>query len=154
MIRDVDKFLDWPPAGFDGLLAWEFLSGAFGPKIMPMDLDAVIERKGKLLVFEAKSPGAPIPDGQKITLTTLWKKYDATIFHIVGRQAGQVTGCAIYSAWENTEDIMVGERPLAKCNSYDVNYYAHRWFCKVEGTTPPAQDAYTRELWLAEHDVA
>lgn len=51
----------------DNLWDWGFLQrylGGFG--ISPTDIDGMIERNGHILLLEAKSPGVPIPLGQKI----------------------------------------------------------------------------------------
>ena len=44
MINNQRLFDGAKPAGFDGLFEWDWLKGAFGPAIMPMDFDAVVER--------------------------------------------------------------------------------------------------------------
>ena len=71
MIRSPEVFDRYLPAQFDGVFLWDFLKGAFGPTIEPMDFDGVVERRGSFLVFETKAPGVPVPDGQRITLETL-----------------------------------------------------------------------------------
>ena len=50
MIVFPERFKQASPAGFDGVFDWDFLEPAFGgTKIMPMDIDAVVERKGRIL---------------------------------------------------------------------------------------------------------
>jgi len=72
MIIYPDRFKEAKPAGFDGVFDWDFLLPAFsGTKIQPMDIDAVVERRGCVLLFEAKDPCKTIPKGQEITLETL-----------------------------------------------------------------------------------
>jgi hypothetical protein len=72
LIKYPDKFRQTNPAGFDGVFDWDFLKPAFdGTKIEPMDIDAVIERKGKFLIFETKDIDKAIPQGQQITLKNL-----------------------------------------------------------------------------------
>jgi len=72
MIIYPDTFKAMPPAGFDGVFDWDFLLPAFeGTKIQPMDIDAVVERHGRILMIETKSPNKEIPQGQKITLEAL-----------------------------------------------------------------------------------
>lgn len=72
MIKSQKSFFESLSAGFDGVFDWDFLLPAFnGTKIEPMDIDAVIERRGKILIFETKSPGKVIPLGQAITLKAL-----------------------------------------------------------------------------------
>lgn len=63
-----ERFKQAQPAGFDGVFDWDFLRGAFGPVIMPMDIDGQVERNGRFLIFETKAPGVPIPRGQEIAL--------------------------------------------------------------------------------------
>lgn len=74
------RFESQLPAGYDGPFDWEFLRGAFGPVIMPMDFDGVIERKGNFLLFETKLLDKEIPDGQWYTFNSLIKTGDWTIF--------------------------------------------------------------------------
>ena len=73
MIRNMAEFSRALPAGFDGVFHWDFLHGAFGgnPKVKPMDFDAVVERHKRFLVFETKTPGAPVDDGQRKCLQRL-----------------------------------------------------------------------------------
>ena len=71
-VKYPETFKSFPPANFDGLFDWDFLLPAFqGTNIEPMDIDAVIERRGKVLLFETKSEGKEIPLGQRITLDRL-----------------------------------------------------------------------------------
>lgn len=72
MIKYPDRFHQASPAGFDGIFDWDFILPAFeGTKITPMDIDAMVERNGKFLLFETKCPGKEIPQGQVIALTNL-----------------------------------------------------------------------------------
>ncbi len=55
-----------------GLWDWAILDGCFGEtKIKPTDVDGLVERHGKFLVFETKSPGVSIPFGQTITFKSM-----------------------------------------------------------------------------------
>lgn len=85
-IRNQEFFDGSLPAGFDGIWDWSFLNKHYcfgvGTSITPMDLDAIIERNGRFIVFETKgsivdsygniSP-IPIPKGQQLTLAALFK---------------------------------------------------------------------------------
>lgn len=72
MIINQGMFDRAKPAGFDGVFDWDFLLPAFaGTKITPMDIDCMIERKGKFIAFETKAKGAVIPLGQSIALEQL-----------------------------------------------------------------------------------
>lgn len=74
MVRDEKAFAASLPAGYDGRFDWDYLDGCFGEtKIMPMDWDGVVERKGNFIVFETKNIGAQIPQGQLITLERAWR---------------------------------------------------------------------------------
>ena len=72
MIKDPKKFNQFKPAGFDNVFNWDFLLPAFeGTNIQPMDIDAIIERNGRFIIFETKDEGVKIPKGQQITLERL-----------------------------------------------------------------------------------
>ena len=73
MIRNYAEFSRALPAGFDGEFQWDFLKGAFGPTIEPMDFDAVVERRGHFLVFETKNDSQEMSSGQEIALTSLFR---------------------------------------------------------------------------------
>jgi hypothetical protein len=73
MIRNPAEFERAKPAGYDGLFCWDFLKGAFGPKIEPMDFDGVVERRGHFLVFETKRDSVEMSLGSEITFAALLK---------------------------------------------------------------------------------
>lgn len=53
---------------------WSVLDGCFGEtKIKPTDIDGFIERNGKFLAIETKSPGVDLNVGQLITFRSLVK---------------------------------------------------------------------------------
>jgi len=64
---------------------WACLNGCFDPtKIKLMDLDGIVERNGKFLVFETKEPYAQIPTGQGILLRALAAEPNFTVIVIFG----------------------------------------------------------------------
>ena len=64
-IKNLDKFIA-------GLWDWAILDGCFGnTQISPTDFDGFVERHGKCLILEAKSPGVSIPVGQMRAFKTL-----------------------------------------------------------------------------------
>ncbi len=72
MIKYPQKFKQATPAGFNGIFDWDFLKPVFkGTNIDLMDIDAVVEKNGRILLFETKDPDKEIPLGQQITLKTL-----------------------------------------------------------------------------------
>jgi len=94
MIHYPKTFNKASPAGFDGIFDWDFLLPVFeGTKIEPMDIDAVIERKGKFLIFETKTCNKEIPNGQRITLEGLIKlgKGNVTVMIIYGKTSDTIT---------------------------------------------------------------
>jgi len=54
------------------------------PKLLPSDLDMIIERKGKFFVGEWKRQGENISQGQEILLKTLAKQSQFTVCVIIG----------------------------------------------------------------------
>ena len=93
MILYPERFQQAEPAGFDGVFDWDFLLPAFyKTKIQPMDIDAVVERRGKILLFETKEPGKDIPLGQKITLERfiLIGKGDICLFLVYGKTEREI----------------------------------------------------------------
>ena len=151
MLHSKAKFSQWLPALFDGQFHWDFLKPAFkGTKIEPMDLDAVVERKGHFLIFETKTPGTGISVGQSITLTRLWNE-GKTILFINGKSPEEITGYSLYSGWEDDKHGNVGDRNMKPARWEDVVYVTRCWFCKVEGEEKPTRDQWERELWLWDY---
>jgi len=82
-----NKFLKTLPPSFDGVYDWSWTKGCFGKtKITPTDLDAIIERNGNFLVFETKTPGILVPQGQMILLNRLVDTRFFTIMIIWGKK--------------------------------------------------------------------
>lgn len=126
MINNQQLFDGSKPAGFDGLFEWDWLKGAFGPSIMPMDFDAVVERHGQFLLYETKHIGVPVPKGQLITLESLVKNKVWTVFILHGkRQPKELI------IWTADEDGSVCERivnPVSRRIVWDESY---KWFQKA-----------------------
>jgi hypothetical protein len=86
-IKNEKVFNESAPPGFDGIFDWSWLEGCFGnTKIMPMDIDAIVERKGNFLIFETKHMGVPVPQGQMITLKKLVGLRKITVMIIHGKK--------------------------------------------------------------------
>jgi len=78
-INNVEKFMST-------IWDWGILDGCFGDtKIKPTDIDGVIERNGKFLFIETKSPGASVPVGQEIMFLHL-VEMDASVLVIWGEK--------------------------------------------------------------------
>jgi hypothetical protein len=142
------------PASFDGEFPWDFLKPAFnGTKIMPMDLDAVIERNGHILCFETKIDGKEIDRGQRITLTAFWKK-GCTIFVVRGKTPETITGMSIYWEGRYSAGSEVGAIPCTDCSWDDVLFQTRRWYCRSSEIAVPTRDEWDRELWVWDYDRA
>jgi len=71
-IRNPESFVKSLPANFDGIFDWDWLQGAFKKtKIMPTDIDGMVERNNHFLIFETKGVGAKVQDGQRYTFESL-----------------------------------------------------------------------------------
>ena len=140
MIRNVAKFQEWLPAGFDGQFHWEFLKGAFGPAIMPMDFDGVIERNGRFLVLETKSSeNVSIPIGQRRSLKAACKTGFFSVMVIYGKSQESITA---YSVWhKDREDNRKGN-----CN--DVYTAAAKWYEWVNLLEKPTYE----DEWIGKID--
>lgn len=86
-IKNEKAFQESTPPGFDGIFDWSWVMGCFGDtKIMPMDIDGIVERKGNFLIFETKRNGIPVPKGQMITLNRLVEVGKMTVMIIYGKK--------------------------------------------------------------------
>ncbi len=115
------------PAGYDGIFDWEFLLPVFkGTKITPTDIDALVERYGRILIFETKQPGKGIPLGQVKALETLLRlgRGFVCIMVLYGKSATAITGM------EEWHYIKGRIRKLRRehCDSLYVKERVSAWF--------------------------
>lgn len=109
-IRDWDKFKNgiWDFACLDG--CWG------GTRISPTDVDGLVERNGKFLYLEAKSPGARPTKGQEITFAALSRNPDNTVLVWEGDSTTQdVKRITVYVAGEAREVPRPSLEQLRKC---------------------------------------
>jgi hypothetical protein len=95
MIHSPDEFNRALPAGYDGVFAWDFLDSAFdreNTNITPMDLDAVVERRGRFLFYETKNVGQTVQTGQRITLQELLKYPKMSVLFVNGKTNQEMVG--------------------------------------------------------------
>jgi hypothetical protein len=74
MIKNQEFFDGSLPAGFDGIFVWDLIKKHALPKfggVDLMDIDAILEKNTRFLLFETKVKGSKIPNGQKYTLKAL-----------------------------------------------------------------------------------
>lgn len=130
MIRDIEKFNQWQPAGFDGQFQWDFLSGAFGPKIMPMDCDAVVERNGRFFIFETKnSESVSIPFGQMLSLKAMVKTGYFTVMLLFGKTPETIVS---YKLWHGDR-----EQYIQPASAEMVYERCAQWYEWVNALPPP-----------------
>jgi len=129
-----DAFQRSPSAGFDGIWDWDFLKGAFGPTIMPMDIDALVERRGHFVIFETKKTGVEIPQGQKIALGKLIELGRGHITLIV------VFGKSVTESFHVVKLNATGgfhNAPYPEGTNKKLWDFCHAWYEEVEaGGTP------------------
>lgn len=132
-IHNPETFKENKPAGFDGTFDWDFLIEAFRrpkekagvkPLIQPMDLDCIVERKGKFLVFETKQPGKNVPQGQAITLNALVATGLFTVIILHAKYKEDVDGWQVW--YKNKKEDREGDwNQLYK--------FVRRWFVWASG---------------------
>jgi hypothetical protein len=134
------SFNEWQPAGFDGQFHWDFLKGAFGPTISPMDLDAVVERNGRFLVFETKhSEEIVISYGQKRSLRALVKTGFFSVILLYGKTPETITS---YTIWHGDQ-----ERIVSPANDIMVYEQCAEWYRYVNSLSAPDYPDQLRALY-------
>jgi len=105
---------------------WGFLDNCFSGKIKVTDIDGFVERKGKFLLLETKSPNSSIPDGQQITFDALRKTSLFTIF-------------VIWGIPDNPERIQIMNKshiyPPQPCNKSKLIDLCKRWFAYADNSS-------------------
>jgi len=92
------------------------------PKLLPSDLDMIIERKGKFFVGEWKRQGENMNQGQEILLKTLAKQQQFTVCVIIGNT--------------DTETIIQSVLCISKSGEYrkigasldDLKVFINQWY--------------------------
>jgi len=124
-IKHPNNFLSSPSYGFDGIFDWAFTQGAVGKGLItPMDIDGIIERKGKFLVFETKDNGKDVPRGQLITFTKLYELKCFTILFIQGKTTHEKV-----MAW--CQPGFYGGKKYSNfvpCNDVKLNNFTKKWY--------------------------
>ena len=126
MIKNKNYFNKNLSASFDGVFDWDYLKGAFYPtKIEPTDIDAIIERNNRFLIFETKNSGAVVPLGQQITLRALHSLGCVTIFYLEGKEKESISKFFVfYPKDKNPIEIDL----LGKTPHEIVLNYTREWF--------------------------
>jgi len=89
------------------------------------DIDAIIERKGKFLIFETKNNGVEVPRGQEITLEQLLKlgKGNIHIMIIYGKSPKTISAIEEWF-WQKK----IKKTGFKKCDSNYVLGRVKKWF--------------------------
>lgn len=138
-MRSLEKFYQSRPAGFDGFWGWEEVEQSFPGKVLPTDIDGLVERKGNFLLFETKGVSEsgtlkPIPTGQLITLKALHRLGCFTIAVIWCRETQvRVTEASMtvkeapvfLKLWVPFES---SPRPIRPITMVDVSTLCKKWF--------------------------
>jgi len=105
----------------ENLWDWEFLDECFGgTRIRVTDLDGLVERKGRFLYIEAKSPGKEVPVGQKILFD-----------HLIANP--QNTVLVIWGAPSEPEQAQFWGRKAFPADKEKVKALVSRWYQYAEG---------------------
>ncbi len=149
MIKHDDAFFDMT-AGFD----WDFMDYAFFPtRIKPMDIDGVVERNGRFLVFETKSDNLKLyigtdkemKDGQSRMYRALLdlKKGFVTIFFIEGKTPDTMKSLTMYYYLKDELNI----KEIKPCTFIDIAYWTYRWFCRANG-----KEGVSKKSWIDKYN--
>lgn len=104
---------------------WSVLDGCFGDtKIKPTDIDGFIERNGKFLAIETKSPGVDLNVGQLISFKSLVRTGYFTVA-IVWGNPGRPTRITLMTRKATLE---YRNADLAK-----LRWIVSRWFSYADG---------------------
>jgi hypothetical protein len=131
MLKHNETFNQYPPAGFDGLVMWDYLKPAWHregamKQIEPMDIDCLVERKKWFLAFETKAPGKKMDQGQEITLANLLKVMPAKRLHLVecAKRPEDIDGWWV--SFRSTNGKIVRKRYEGDASAFLA--WCRRWF--------------------------
>ena len=111
---------------------WSCLVGCFGDsKVMPSDIDGIIEAGGHFLLIETKSPGVEIPRGQQRMFDALVKTGYFTVIVVWGYQSTP----EVMQIWGKTE------RKPADLN--DLRRVVKWWHDKLSPQSPHLSPNYS-----------
>ena len=92
------------------------------PNIVPSNVDGILERKGKFLIFEWKRKGEAVSKGQEIMLQTLAKKEGFTVLIIIGNTDKQTVIEKFYKIGSNSRCQLLG-KGFEEFKMYYINWY-------------------------------
>jgi len=110
---------------------FDFLKGCFGKsRIMPSDIDGIVERNGNFLVMEFKPSGKKLPIGQSITfrkLAQLPKFTVVVIWHIP---------CEMHEPKEPVSMQVFPEKDIISADVDTVRVFVKNWWEVANARNP------------------
>lgn len=100
-----------------GLWDWAIVGRCFGGKIVPTDIDGIVERNGHFLVIEAKSKDARVPNGQAIMFSRLTALKEFTVVIVWGDKNNPVK----MQVWGEEQKVATLEDFQKFCQNWYLN---------------------------------
>jgi hypothetical protein len=98
------------------------------PKLLPCDIDFVIERKGHFLVAEWKREGESFSTGQRLMLEALSKKSDFTVLLVNGTSTDKAFHVTDFYQLKEQKEIISG------LSANDLMAFIREWYARVNGS--------------------
>lgn len=92
------------------------------PKLLPSDIDMIIERRGKFFVGEWKRPGETMNQGQAILLQTLAKQPQFTVCVIIGNTDNETIINEVFNINKAGEYKKIG------ASLDDLKVFINQWY--------------------------
>lgn len=114
-------------------VAWhdfDMFMGCFGnTKIMPTDIDFIVERKGNFLIMELKTEGKQVFYGQELMLLNLSKLPKTTVVLLYHKPRSKCDKCgAIHDIPIFTSKRIYPEHTTTPTNNEDIKKFVSNWF--------------------------
>lgn len=96
------------------------------PKLLPCDIDMVIERRGKFLAAEWKREGEVYSIGQRLMLEALSRVNEFTVL--------LVNGCSTENEFYVIDfyELKNGNELISGCSASDLMAYIREWYARVD----------------------
>lgn len=96
------------------------------PKLLPCDIDMVIERKGRFLAAEWKREGEVFSMGQSLMLEALSRVNEFTVL--------LVNGCSTNEEFYVSDfyELKDGKQLLSGCSANDLMAYIREWYARSD----------------------
>jgi len=98
------------------------------PKLLPSDIDFVIERKGHFLAAEWKREGETFSVGQRLMLEALSKKSDWTVLLVNGVSTNDEFYVTDFYQLKEQKEILSG------LSANDLMAFIREWYARINGS--------------------